>query len=95
TWRPDRPCDWMVCDIVDKPRRTVDMVARWFRDGHCRASVFNLKLPMKKRLEEWHLCRRRLRHSLDAIDTSFDIRAKQLYHDREEITVAVLPRGAV
>ncbi|HSH42503.1 MAG TPA: 23S rRNA (cytidine(2498)-2'-O)-methyltransferase RlmM, partial [Arenicellales bacterium] len=46
TWRPDRPCDWMVCDIVDKPRRTVDMVARWFRDGHCRASVFNLKLPM-------------------------------------------------
>jgi 23S rRNA (cytidine2498-2'-O)-methyltransferase len=91
-WTPRRPCDWMVCDIVDRPRRTVDMVARWFRDGHCRASVFNLKLPMKKRLEEWYLCRERLRSGLNGISGSFDIRAKQLYHDREEITGVVLPR---
>lgn len=93
-WVPERPCDWMVCDIVDKPRRTVDMVGRWFQHGHCRASVFNLKLPMKKRLEEWRLCRQRLEKALAGAAGSFDIRAKQLYHDREEITVMVLPRGA-
>lgn len=92
-WEPERCCDWMVCDIADKPRRTVDMVARWFRRGHCRASVFNLKLPMKKRLEEWSLCRQRLEGSLAKAGRPLDIRAKQLYHDREEITVAVLPRG--
>lgn len=92
-WTPRRSCDWMVCDIVDKPRRTVDMVGRWFRNGHCRASVFNLKLPMKKRLEEWRLCLRRLRGALDRAGGSFDIRAKQLYHDRDEVTVMVLPRG--
>lgn len=90
-WVPDRACDWMVCDIVDKPRRTVDLVARWFTRGHCRASVFNLKLPMKKRLEEWYLCRRRLARALDKAGP-FEIRAKQLYHDREEITVMVLRR---
>lgn len=91
TWMPEVPCDWMVCDIVDKPRRTVDLVARWLRDGRCRASVFNLKLPMKKRLEEWYLCRDRLETALAATGRPFDIRAKQLYHDREEITVLVLP----
>lgn len=91
TWVPARPCDWMVCDIVDRPRRTVDMVARWFRHGNCRASFFNLKLPMKMRLEEWHLCRRRLARSLKK-SGNYEIRAKQLYHDREEVTVVVLPR---
>jgi len=90
-WVPDRPCDWMVCDIVDKPRRTVALAVRWLRQGHCRASVFNLKLPMKKRLEEWYLCRRRLARGLKGTG-SFEVRAKQLYHDREEITVMVLPR---
>ncbi len=93
-WVPERPCDWMVCDIVDKPRRTVDMVGRWFRHGYCRASVFNLKLPMKKRLDEWQLCRQRLEKTLAGATGSFDIRAKQLYHDREELTVLVLPRGS-
>ncbi len=92
-WEPGRICDWMVCDIADKPRRTIDMVGRWFRRGNCRASVFNLKLPMKKRLEEWSLCRQRLEDSLGETGRPFDIRAKQLYHDREEVTVAVLPRG--
>lgn len=91
TWLPDTPRDWMVCDIVDKPRRTVEMVGRWFRGKHCRASLFNLKLPMKRRLEEWVLCRQRLEEYLSAAGGSFDIRAKQLYHDREEITVVVLP----
>jgi len=91
-WLPDEPRDWMVCDIVDKPRRTVDLIARWLSGGHCSASVFNLKLPMKKRLEEWYLCRRRLEEALGRLDRSFELRAKQLYHDREEITVVVLPR---
>lgn len=94
TWLPDRPVDWMVCDIVDQPRRTIDLVGRWFRGGHCRASVFNLKLPMKKRLEEWRLCRERLETALAATGRDFEIRAKQLYHDREEVTVLVLPGDA-
>lgn len=92
TWLPDKPVDWMVCDIVDKPARTVDMVGRWFGGGHCRRSVFNLKLPMKQRLAEWYACRDRLQAALAATGRRYDIRAKQLYHDREEVTVMVLPR---
>jgi 23S rRNA (cytidine2498-2'-O)-methyltransferase len=91
TWLPGKQQDWMVCDIVDKPRRTVELVGRWFAGAYCRASVFNLKLPMKRRLEEWVLCRERLEKTLAGTDGLFEIRAKHLYHDREEITVMVLP----
>ena len=86
TWRPRRPVDWMVCDIVLQPSRIAALVAAWVADGACRRTIFNLKLPMKKRYAEVERCaaligdvlsRRRLRHML---------RFKQLYHDREEIT---------
>ena len=86
TWRPRRPVDWMVCDIVEQPSRIAALVAGWVADGACRRTIFNLKLPMKKRYAEVERCaaligdvlsRRRLRHIL---------RFKQLYHDREEIT---------
>lgn len=85
-WRPRRPVDWMVCDIVEQPSRIAALVAAWVADGACRRTIFNLKLPMKKRYAEVERCatligdalsRRRLRHTL---------RFKQLYHDREEIT---------
>ncbi|MFE8071593.1 23S rRNA (cytidine(2498)-2'-O)-methyltransferase RlmM [Marinobacteraceae bacterium S3BR75-40.1] len=90
-WMPDKPVDWMVCDIVDKPRRTIEMVSRWLVERRCRCTVFNLKLPMKQRLAEWYLCLERLSELLAQCDGKYEVRAKQLYHDREEITVMVLP----
>ncbi|MFW5825701.1 MAG: 23S rRNA (cytidine(2498)-2'-O)-methyltransferase RlmM [Marinobacter sp.] len=85
-WRPKRAADWMVCDIVDKPRRTASMVGDWFTDQLCRFSVFNLKLPMKRRYDEWLLCRSLLETRLADAPFGFRLRARQLYHDREEIT---------
>ena len=90
TWQPPRPLDWMVCDMVEQPRRVASRMATWLREGWCRHTVFNLKLPMKKRWDETRLClelfEREAEHPLD-------IRARQLFHDREEITVfATRPR---
>lgn len=84
TWRPPQALDWMVCDMVEQPRRVADRMATWLREGWCRRSVFNLKLPMKKRWAETRLCLDRLREQVHAPLT---LRARQLYHDREEITV--------
>ncbi len=85
---PKKPVDWLVCDMVEKPSRVVDLVMRWFAGGHCRAAIFNLKLPMKKRFDAWA----QARNSLEILTTrGFNLRARQLYHDREEITVAILP----
>ena len=80
-YRPRKPVDWLVCDMVEQPRRIAELIARWLGEGWCRRSIFNLKLPMKKRYEETQLCIERVR----AVGS--DVRAKQLYHDREEITV--------
>ena len=87
-WHPAKPLDWMVCDMVEQPSRVAARMAEWFREGWCRHAVFNLKLPMKKRWHETRLC-------LDRFATQagkpLTIRAKQLYHDREEITVFATP----
>lgn len=91
TFRPRHPVDWLVCDMVDKPARVLDLVARWFERGDCRAAVFNLKLPMKRRFEEVRLSRAVLQERLSKLEGSWRIAARQLYHDREEITFAVLP----
>ncbi|MGM0767318.1 MAG: 23S rRNA (cytidine(2498)-2'-O)-methyltransferase RlmM [Pseudomonadota bacterium] len=86
SWKPKRAVDWMVCDIVDHPRRTSHMVVDWLTSGLCRYTIFNLKLPMKKRYEEWLICRGIIESALAAADRGFRLRARHLYHDREEIT---------
>ncbi len=91
TFRPRHPVDWLVCDMVDKPARVVDLVARWFERGDCRGAIFNLKLPMKRRFEEIQLARAVLQERLSRLEGSWRILARQLYHDREEATFAILP----
>ncbi|MFN2362488.1 MAG: 23S rRNA (cytidine(2498)-2'-O)-methyltransferase RlmM [Marinobacter sp.] len=85
-WRPRRGVDWMVCDIVDHPRKTAAMAVDWLNQKLCRYTVFNLKLPMKKRYDEWLICRDILEQGLARTEMNFRIRARHLYHDREEIT---------
>ncbi len=87
-WQPQRPLDWMVCDMVEQPSRVARRMGDWFREGWCRQAIFNLKLPMKKRWQETRLCLDLFR---DSAGLPLDIRAKQLYHDREEITVFAVP----
>lgn len=83
-YRPRKPVDWLVCDMVEQPRRVAAMIAQWLADGACRYAIFNLKLPMKKRWDEVQLCYSILH---DAVGGKLELRARQLYHDREEITV--------
>jgi 23S rRNA (cytidine2498-2'-O)-methyltransferase len=84
TWQPKSPLDWMVCDMVEQPRRVAERMATWLREGWCRHAIFNLKLPMKKRWDETRLC---LELFGQQSRKPLLVRARQLYHDREEITV--------
>ena len=83
-FRPPEPVDWMVCDVVESPSRVAALAAKWVAAGWCRETVFNLKLPMKKRWEEVG----RAREIVDGAfaGAPYRLAFKQLYHDREEVT---------
>ena len=89
-WQPPQPLDWMVCDMVEQPSRVATRMATWMREGWCRHTVFNLKLPMKKRWLETQVA---LSAFLGQAQQPLELRARQLYHDREEITVFATVRG--
>ncbi|HYP67020.1 MAG TPA: 23S rRNA (cytidine(2498)-2'-O)-methyltransferase RlmM [Thiobacillaceae bacterium] len=90
TFRPRARVDWLVCDMVDKPARVADLVGRWFERGDCRNAIFNLKLPMKHRYEEARVCLERLSTRLARLDQSTRLKARQLFHDREEISCVIV-----
>jgi 23S rRNA (cytidine2498-2'-O)-methyltransferase len=79
---------WLVCDMIEKPLRVAKLMATWVAEGRCKEAMFNLKLPMKKRYES-------MKESLSIIQQvmgdnqakSYQIQAKHLYHNREEVTV--------
>ncbi len=83
---PRKPVDWLVCDMVEQPRRVATLVARWVAQGLCQHAIFNLKLPMKRRYEELQLCTDLIAEALESVDKKHELRFRQLYHDREEVT---------
>lgn len=89
TWQPPKQIDWLVCDMVEQPSRVAELMAVWVENQWCRRAMFNLKLPMKKR---WQAVEDALARINAIISPGFIVRARQLYHDREEITVVIAPR---
>jgi 23S rRNA (cytidine2498-2'-O)-methyltransferase len=86
TFKPRRPVNWMVCDIVEKPARTAAMIETWLGEGWCQEAVVNLKLPMKQRYAEVQKLLARIDDGLKGRGLKVSIGCKQLYHDREEVT---------
>lgn len=84
-WRPQHPVTWLVCDMIEQPARVAALMADWLADGSAERALFNLKLPMKKRFQEVLKCCDIIAERLHAMP--YDIKVKQLYHDREEVTV--------
>lgn len=86
-YRPKKPVDWLVCDMVERPQRVAALVAEWVASGLATRAIFNLKLPMKKRVVALHNALDIVRNMLDAKGMRYELQARQLYHDREEVTV--------
>ncbi len=90
-YRPRKTVDWLLCDMVEQPRRIAQLLAQWLQQNHARCIIANLKLPMKRRWEEVQLCLDILHKAARSLPSAPVVRARQLYHDREEITIWVLP----
>ena len=86
-YRPKHPVDWLVCDMVEQPARVAALMADWVASGATTRAIFNLKLPMKKRVGALADALAGVRATLDAKGLRYRLEARQLYHDREEVTV--------
>jgi 23S rRNA (cytidine2498-2'-O)-methyltransferase len=84
---PRKAVDWLVCDMVEKPAKVATLIGDWFATGWCKHAIFNLKLPMKQRLVAVDNALGGIRKRLDDEGINYKMIAKQLYHDRDEITV--------
>lgn len=86
-FRPQRPVDWLVCDMVEQPQRVTELMIEWFAGGLAQHAIFNLKLPMKKRVAALQTALDTMRGVFNTKGLRYRLEAKQLYHDREEVTV--------
>ncbi len=79
---PDEPCDWLFCDMAWRPLEVAQLLAKWARNRWATQLVANIKLPMKDKLPTVV----RVRATLEAGGWS-NVHLRQLYHDRDEVTV--------
>ena len=88
-FRPAKPVDWLLCDMVEQPQRIAALMGDWLLRGDCRRVIFNLKLPMKRRWESLQDCLDGLSGRLRDEGLDHRLLCKQLYHDREEVTAYI------
>ncbi len=86
-YRPKKPVDWMVCDMVEKPKRIAELITEWAVRKLAKDFIFNLKLPMKKKHLEVKECLNIITQELNLEGLSYKLKCKHLYHDRDEVTV--------
>jgi 23S rRNA (cytidine2498-2'-O)-methyltransferase len=85
TFEPREPVDWLFSDMAWRPLESAALLAKWARRGWARLVIANIKLPMRKKAEMLL----RVREILE--DGGWrNLRVRQLYHDREEVTVAAV-----
>lgn len=82
TFAPEIAADWVLCDMAYRPLEVAGLLAKWGRRHWARFLLCNFKLPMKRRVEMLG----RLREILETGGWT-GLRFRQLYHDRDEVTV--------
>lgn len=78
---------WLVCDMIEQPQKVARLMAKWIVNEWCKEALFNLKLPMKQRYESVKKAIQEIDEVLSKQQLNYQLQAKHLYHDREEITV--------
>ncbi len=78
---------WLVCDMIEKPQRVAKLMSEWLLNGYCKEAMFNLKLPMKGRYQQVTDDLTTIKDAFSDHKVKYELYAKHLYYDREEITV--------
>lgn len=80
-FRPEAAVDWLLCDVIAAPARTLELLDAWLREGWCRRFVVNVKFTGEERAAP-----------LAALGALLELRGaqarvKHLVHDKNEVTV--------
>ncbi len=78
---------WLVCDMIEKPQRVAKLMSEWLLNGYCKEAMFNLKLPMKGRYQQVVEDLQMIKDAFAQSQVKYELYAKHLYYDREEVTV--------
>jgi 23S rRNA (cytidine2498-2'-O)-methyltransferase len=82
TFEPPKPVDWLLCDVVCEPARTLELIARWLDQRWCRRMVVTIKFKGRAGYGV-----------LSEVEPLFVAagwrfaRTKQLLHNKNEVTV--------
>jgi len=83
-YAPPIPVDWLLCDVIAEPRRSLGLVAEWLERGWARNLVVTIKF---KGTGDYGL--------LGSLESAFEkarptfARVKHLAHNKNEVTVMV------
>jgi 23S rRNA (cytidine2498-2'-O)-methyltransferase len=90
-YTPEEPADWLFCDMAWRPLEVAQLLAKWGRRGWATHLVANIKLPMKDK----NPILLRVRHILTEDGGWQNLTLRQLYHDRDEVTVTAHRAGTL
>lgn len=81
-YAPPETLDWVVCDMAYRPLEVAKLLAKWGRRSWARQMIANVKLPMKRKADM-------VRQVLEILEAGGwkGLKARQLYHDRDEVTL--------
>jgi 23S rRNA (cytidine2498-2'-O)-methyltransferase len=79
---PDEPVDWLVCDMVMGAKETLNVLKKWQENDTMKNFVVNVKLPKSN---PWPLVSQAVK-CIESFGWAH-VRARQLIHDRSEITL--------
>lgn len=79
---PAETLDWVICDMAWRPLEVAQLLAKWARRVWARQMIANFKLPMTEKAKI-------LKDILRILGKAGwqGLRARQLFHDRDEVTV--------
>ena len=87
-YAPEEPSDWLFCDMAWRPLEVAQLLGKWARNRWATHLVANIKLPMKDKNPILF----RVRQTLEEAGWS-EVRIRQLYHDRDEVTLTAHQTG--
>ena len=79
-YAPAETVDWLFCDMVEDPDRITDLLEQWLDRGWCKRFIVNLKFGRNDPLRVLSRAEK-LRAKCSVM------RARHLFHDREELTL--------